>query len=194
MYIYICILYYIHFFLQRSPQVPSESLRSRLEATIRPGEMSSPKFTAETAQFRSQDAVNWSTEIPITEDVAGPWPSLGHGKRWVKSMGKSRENMGHIVEICRNTGKCWSSKSWKAKRCMYSHFSSILEVNMFSQRCEWIWRHCIDFRREFLLYAGHSYRERRHFHPASPGEPFVGIVSGTAAGPSITTSKRIVNT
>ncbi|CAL1142366.1 unnamed protein product [Cladocopium goreaui] len=40
-------------------------------ATIRPGEMSSPKFTAETAQFRSQDAVNWSTEIPITEDVAG---------------------------------------------------------------------------------------------------------------------------
>jgi hypothetical protein len=104
-------------------------------------------------------------------------------------MGKSRENYGNIVEILANVEV---QKVGKRKGVVI--FSSILEVNMFSQRCEWIWRHCIDFRREFLLYAGHSYRERRHFHPASPGEPFVGIVSGTAAGPSITTSKRIVKT
>jgi hypothetical protein len=67
---------------------PTGSLRISpfpLEATIRPGEMLSPQFTAETAQFRSQDAVNWSTEIPITEDVAGPWPS-GHGSG--RAMGK----------------------------------------------------------------------------------------------------------
>ena len=31
-----------------------------------------------------------------------PWIRPGHGKRWVKSMGKSRENYGNIVEILAN--------------------------------------------------------------------------------------------
>lgn len=82
--IYIFYFFYIHFFYREPHRFPQNLSVRPLEATIRPGEMLSPKFTAETAQFRSQNSVSWSTEIPITEDVAGP--AAGHGHPW--AMGK----------------------------------------------------------------------------------------------------------
>ena len=124
---YICILYYIHFFLQRSPQVPSESLRFRLRPPSAPARCcrrSSPRRrpssaarTRWTGPRRSQSPRTWQAPGHPAMDPAGPWEKMG------KIYGKIT---GKLWKYRRNTGKCWSSKSWKAKRCshFFQHFGS----------------------------------------------------------------------
>ena len=41
------------------------------EVMLRPGEMQSPKFSAENLQFRASTAATWSVDVPATEDAAG---------------------------------------------------------------------------------------------------------------------------